>query len=146
MDPMDQHLVAVERLSLLLWLWDQHLRWNIVSIRPRPWFASRLSSQPNLGVSRNRGWHDSFYSTDVVGCYCFNPNADMETRMRYGSVEDYLEELKESTTYISKDIVLSVVQLLGGSRWNPPYVGVVSWEDTEGGSLISQSNTLVEVT
>ena len=69
----------------------------------------------------------------------------METRMRYGSVEDYLEELKESTTYISKDIVLSVVQLLGGSRWNPPYAGVVSWEDTEGGSLFSQSNTLVEV-
>jgi hypothetical protein len=66
--------------------------------------------------------------------------------MRYGSVEDYLEELKESTTYISKDIVLSVVQLLGGSQWNPPYAGVVSWDHAEGGSLISQSNTLVEVT
>jgi hypothetical protein len=66
--------------------------------------------------------------------------------MRYASVEDYLESLKESTTYTSKDIDLFFLQLLGGSRWNPPYAGVVSWEDTESSSLISQSNTLVEVT
>jgi hypothetical protein len=45
--------------------------------------------------------------------------------MRYATMEDYLERLKESTTYTSKDIDLSVVQLLGRSRWNPPYAGVV---------------------
>ena len=37
---MDLHLVAVERLSLLLWLWDKHLRWIIVCVHPRPWFTS----------------------------------------------------------------------------------------------------------
>jgi hypothetical protein len=62
--------------------------------------------------------------------------------MRYASVEDYLKRLKESTTYTSKDFCRAA------SRWIS-MESTICWcrflEDTEGGSLISQSNTLVEV-
>jgi hypothetical protein len=139
-------MVAVERLSLFLRLWDKHLRWTIVSFHPGPSFAFRRSIRANLSISSNHGWRNFFYSTDIGGCYCFNPNSFMELRMRYASVEQYLERQKESTTYRDEDLELFCVQLLGGSRWNPPYAGVISCEDTEADSMISQSNTLVEVT
>ncbi|KAE9375013.1 hypothetical protein N431DRAFT_534014 [Stipitochalara longipes BDJ] len=99
---------------------------------------------------QSKGYHCSLIvlvstrKISIGGCYCFNPDSFLETRMRYASVEEYLDVMQQSKTYRDKDHELHIVQLLGGSPFNPPYAGVITSEDTDSKPIVSQSSTLVE--